>query len=118
MWRLDKLHEMRNARCSLGPTEVCPHLDGGLFDGVWSVPPDQPDLVPAQEALVLNEGLREAGRSLAADSDARFKTWLAESEALATRLEAAVRRQDRDDATACLQRLDASCKGCHEAYRN
>ena len=33
-------------------------------DAKWTVPPDHPDLVPAQEALLLQEGLHEAGRNL------------------------------------------------------
>src|SRR5687767_7758627 len=35
----------------------------------WSVPPDHPDLVPAQEALLLQEGLHEAGRNAGEDYD-------------------------------------------------
>jgi hypothetical protein len=84
----------------------------------WSVPPDHPDIVPAQESLILKEGLREAVRNLTADRNVEFKTWLAETEALAMSLEEAVRRRDAPAATAEFKRLEASCKQCHGKYRN
>jgi protein tyrosine phosphatase (PTP) superfamily phosphohydrolase (DUF442 family)/cytochrome c556 len=84
----------------------------------WSVPPEHPDIVPAQESLILKEGMREAIRNLTADRNTEFKTWLAECEALAMNLEDALARKDPAAATEALQLLEASCKQCHGKYRN
>lgn len=84
----------------------------------WSVPDDHPDLVAQQEALILKEGLRETARNLVEDSDARFKTWLSESEALAEQVEIALRQKDPARATMQMKLLEDSCKRCHGKYRN
>lgn len=84
----------------------------------WQSPPDHPDVVATQEALILREGLRESVRHSTSRFDARFKIWLAEAEAESARLENALKGGDRSIATKCLSSLDASCKQCHTAYRN
>jgi protein tyrosine phosphatase (PTP) superfamily phosphohydrolase (DUF442 family) len=84
----------------------------------WSVPPEHPDLVAEQEAVVVREALREAGRLLTVDFSDEFKTHMAESEAIVSELEDAIRAGRHDDATAQLVRLRQSCNRCHEKFRN
>ncbi|HJQ79740.1 MAG TPA: hypothetical protein VJ828_07280, partial [Lacipirellulaceae bacterium] len=55
-------------------------------DAKWTVPAEHPDIVPAQEALLLQEGLHEAARNLGDGHDAQFKKWLADAESLAIEL--------------------------------
>jgi len=84
----------------------------------WTVPPDHPDLVPAQEALLLQEGLHEAARNLEDEYDEQFKTWLSEAEKLAIGLRAALQE---GDVTATYERsalIEKSCKQCHTQYRD
>jgi hypothetical protein len=85
---------------------------------LWRAPADHPDLVPAQEAVIIKEGLHEIGRMLAADYDEQFATWLRQSEQLAGEMEQAVRANDADRAADRLKALDQSCQRCHVAYRN
>jgi protein tyrosine phosphatase (PTP) superfamily phosphohydrolase (DUF442 family) len=87
-------------------------------DAGWTVPPYHPDIVPAQEALILRETLHESNRNLVADRPAEFKAWLAESEMLAQELEQAVKARDPQHASQILEQLDRSCKQCHGKYRN
>jgi protein tyrosine phosphatase (PTP) superfamily phosphohydrolase (DUF442 family) len=87
-------------------------------DANWSTPPDHPDLAPAQEALLLQEGLHEAGRNLAGEYDEQFKTWLAEAETQAKAVAAALRRQSRVEAAKQFTALEQSCKQCHRKYRD
>jgi hypothetical protein len=84
----------------------------------WRAPVDHPDLVPAQEALIVKEGLHEIGRTMADGYDDQFVEWLRQSERLAAELEQAVRAGDADRAADRLQALDQSCKRCHSAYRD
>jgi hypothetical protein len=84
----------------------------------WRAPHDHPDLMPAQEALIVKEGLHEIGRTMADGYDDQFVEWLRQSERLAAELEQAVRAGDADRAADRLQALDQSCKRCHSAYRD
>jgi protein tyrosine phosphatase (PTP) superfamily phosphohydrolase (DUF442 family) len=84
----------------------------------WSVPPDHPDLVPAQEALLLQEGLHEAGRNLDDGYDEQFETWLASAEAQAIELRAALQAQDGGKASGIAAQVESACKQCHVAYRD
>jgi protein tyrosine phosphatase (PTP) superfamily phosphohydrolase (DUF442 family)/cytochrome c556 len=84
----------------------------------WSVPAEHPDLVAAQEAVILREGLHEAKRNLTADRNAEFRQWLAGAEGLAAELEQTIRQREPDAADATFTLLEASCKKCHAKYRN
>lgn len=84
----------------------------------WSTPQDHPDITPAQEALLLKEGLRESRRHLSAGRDEQFVTWLTEAATLAEALEAAIRLNKTDQAVQQINRLDIACKRCHVKYRN
>lgn len=88
-------------------------------DADWQPPADHPDLIPEQEALLVRESLQEAHR-ITPDGkyNERFQTWLAESERQAEELEAAVKKPDAKAKTHAFQQLEASCKRCHQAYRN
>jgi protein tyrosine phosphatase (PTP) superfamily phosphohydrolase (DUF442 family) len=87
-------------------------------DAKWSVPPDHPDIVPEQEALLLFEGLFEAGRNQDDAPDPQFKKWLAESESAANNLRSDLRKKDLKAATDRLLLLEKSCKQCHQKYRD
>ena len=87
-------------------------------DAAWSVPAGHPDVVPAREALQVEEGLREALRNLSADRDESFRRWLAESEAAARAIKDALNAGDREAAGRHFLRLEQSCKQCHRRYRN
>ncbi len=85
----------------------------------WQTPTDHPDLVPAQEALLVEECFRESLRTLEPrEYDERFRTLLAESEKQAAALRTALEGSDADAKGAAFKLLGASCKSCHEAYRN
>ena len=89
----------------------------------WTAPADQPDLSAVQEALQLKESLHEASRQLsekahAAEYDATFRTWLAESDSVAQTLYESLQTNDHTRATAAFMCLQRSCKQCHKAYRD
>jgi hypothetical protein len=87
-------------------------------DAKWTVPADHPDIVPAQEALLLQEGLHEAGRTAGEDYDEQFKKWLADSEALAIELRSALQAEDKNLGTERVLLIEKSCKQCHIQYRD
>lgn len=87
-------------------------------DAEWKAPAGHPDLVAAQEALLVYEQLRESGRHLTADHNQQFRTWLGESEAMAKRLENALRQADHAMAEKHFAGLQKSCKQCHSKHRD
>ena len=84
----------------------------------WSVPPNHPDLAPATQATLVREQFHEASRLLSGQHDARFKEWLSAAEAGSRDLEAALRGDNKTQATRSFQQLQNACKQCHAAYRN
>jgi protein tyrosine phosphatase (PTP) superfamily phosphohydrolase (DUF442 family) len=84
----------------------------------WSAVEDHPDIVAAQEAIILREGLHETGRHLTADYDQAFANLLAESEAIAIDLEAAIKSGQHAAADQHFNKLITSCKSCHVKYRD
>jgi hypothetical protein len=85
----------------------------------WGVPADHPDLAPAQEALLVQEGLHEAIRTLGnGERDEQFKAWLAAAEALATDLRSDLQAAKGTAASERFTLLEHACKRCHQAYRN
>jgi protein tyrosine phosphatase (PTP) superfamily phosphohydrolase (DUF442 family) len=87
-------------------------------DAKWGVPPDQPDLDPAQEALLLQEALHESNRNLGDAYDEQLKTWLAQIEIEATNLRSDLQKKDSQAANERMILLEKSCKQCHQAYRD
>jgi len=87
-------------------------------DSHWQAPPGHPDLVPAQEALLLKESLHESARNLVEEFDDEFMLWLAEAESQAKSLETALHDNSGDEATQRFQQLEQSCQQCHAKYRN
>ena len=85
---------------------------------VWTTVGDHPDMVAAEEALLLREAFRETRRHVAGDYDERFATLLAESETLAAELESAISRQEFQAADKHLKQLVESCQQCHSVYRD
>jgi protein tyrosine phosphatase (PTP) superfamily phosphohydrolase (DUF442 family) len=96
------------------------------FDGMkavkaanWGVPADHPDIDPAHEALLLNEALRESGRSEEAkDYPADFMKIMDDSIVASAALEAAIRGKDPVKAQQSFAAVQATCGGCHKLYRD
>ncbi|MEQ8788790.1 MAG: hypothetical protein RIC55_20935 [Pirellulaceae bacterium] len=84
----------------------------------WTVPEGHPDIVPAQEALLVRETLHEAGRNLSDQYNDAFRAWLAETEQIAAELESSLRDGDANLASMQFARLDMACKRCHDKHRN
>lgn len=90
----------------------------------WKTPADNPDLVPAQEALQLMEHYREAARlPNHADRPATFREFLKAAEMEAANLEKTMRAAGQQplDATqmeSLYKRSDAACASCHSRYRD
>lgn len=84
----------------------------------WRAPADHSDLAPTQDAVIIREGLHEIGRTMADDYDERFKTWLAECEALAANLQLHLGVGGTPAADHTMVKLNQSCARCHTAYRN
>jgi protein tyrosine phosphatase (PTP) superfamily phosphohydrolase (DUF442 family)/cytochrome c556 len=89
-----------------------------LQASAWKAPAKHPDIVPAQEALLLQEALHEVGRNLVADRDEPFKARLAEADAIAAQLRDDLKKNDTKAASEQLLKLDAACKQCHKKYRD
>jgi hypothetical protein len=87
----------------------------------WKRSAAQPDVDPPHEALQLRELYREAARLPdAGRRDASFIKLLADAEATAGELEAALRASppDAPRANELFGRLRSTCNRCHAAYRN
>jgi hypothetical protein len=82
----------------------------------WTVPASHPDLVPAQEALMLREQYRELAR---VPDTKEYRGWVEESEANAGELEEAIRaKAERAKLDAALAKVQADCARCHKAHRD
>ena len=84
----------------------------------WKVPDEHPDLVPVTEALLVREGLTEAGRHLHRDYPEAFRTLLKQSESDALELTNALTTGDPEKAGLAFSRLEKGCVKCHGEYRN
>ncbi|WDI43534.1 tyrosine-protein phosphatase [Bremerella sp. P1] len=85
----------------------------------WKAPPEHADLDPAQQALLMQEGLHETGRLLMEHQyDAKFRKMLAESESLSKKLKQQIEAHQTSEATKTLKAVKASCSACHSDYRN
>ena len=83
----------------------------------WEVPEGKPDFSASQQALILKEALRESGRLLNND-DAKFRSFFHASEAIAGKLQSALKNNDLKDASILLQHLKKACVDCHKKYRD
>ena len=84
----------------------------------WSAVEEHPDIVAAQEALILREALHETGRHLSGDYAPEFKVLLEESESTAGDLELALKRQQYEAADLHFGQLLKSCRQCHSRHRD
>lgn len=85
----------------------------------WKAPPEHQDLDPAQQALLLQEGLHESGRLLPEDKfDAKYRTMLRETERLILQMKKQIEAGQNGAATASLKKVKAACSACHQDYRN
>ena len=84
----------------------------------WRVPSNHADIDLPHEALQLREQFREAGRLPKMGPE--WERLLREAEAAATDLETALRAPSVDRATAeqRFNRVNATCKLCHERFRD
>jgi len=89
-----------------------------LHDTGWKLLPDHPDLVPVQEALLVREGLHEAGRQLETEVEPELREWLGEAEKTAQAVEDSLKRNEHPVAKEAFKRMTESCKQCHAKYRN
>src|SRR5262249_2563 len=82
-------------------------------------PADHPDGDPPPEALLLAEHFREAARlpEVAGRSE-EFRRRLAEAEAGASRLEAALRSTDVAAAESAFKSAEGTCAACHARFRD
>ncbi|MBI3860391.1 MAG: cytochrome c [Planctomycetia bacterium] len=88
-------------------------------DAGWRTPPGQPDVAPAQSALLVREGLHEALRTTPGDRyDDAFREMMSAAEALAAQVETALRESNPKAASAGMKALETSCKQCHVKFRN
>lgn len=85
----------------------------------WNAPPEHADLDPAQQALLVQEGLHETGRLLKESQyDAKFRQMLVETEVLSKKLKQQIEAGQKSGASNTLSALKASCSACHSEYRN
>lgn len=88
-----------------------------IRDAQWLALADHPDIAPEQEALLLVEGLHEAGRN-AGDYDERFRAWLGSAENDATSLRSSLRDKDLNAASHHMLRIEKACTQCHQRFRD
>jgi len=86
----------------------------------WQVPPDHPDLVPAQEAKILAEMQAALTGVLSAEqqADADFVRLLLASQTESQALQAALESGDAAGAEQRYAALKKACSACHDSYRN
>jgi len=84
----------------------------------WQPPASHPDILPAHESLLLEEGLRESARHAGSDAAPSLRTKLETAEAIARELRSALLRQDAAIADRHFHRLRESCRNCHSQHRN
>jgi hypothetical protein len=87
-------------------------------DGGWGPLAEHPDIVAAQEAIIVREAFHEAGRNLGAGFDDEFRAWLLGAETLAAELETQLKESDAAGATRTMSRMEATCAECHARHRN
>lgn len=87
-------------------------------DCKWKVPADHPDMKPATESLLVEEGLTECLRLMKNEQPRRFRELMQQSVTQATELAAAVKLGNTAAADKLLQQLTGSCKACHQEFRN
>jgi protein tyrosine phosphatase (PTP) superfamily phosphohydrolase (DUF442 family) len=79
----------------------------------------RPDLLPAQQALLLKEALRESARHPSDGFGAEFTAWLSDAATLAQNLEDSLRsKRSADEVARAFRALERSCNRCHKKYRN
>ena len=93
----------------------------------WQSPADHPDLSPTHEVLLLREHFTELARAEdTADAATEFRQLLAESEALARRLEeslsvtaeAASRPVSHERSNRLVKEISHACTACHRKFRD
>jgi protein tyrosine phosphatase (PTP) superfamily phosphohydrolase (DUF442 family) len=83
----------------------------------WNPPAGPADKTPAQQSVLLWEGLRESRRVIG-NTDDTLVEYMDEAIANAAALRDALEARRPEAATEAYKKLEASCLQCHEAYRN
>ena len=84
----------------------------------WQGSPTDAGVVPHRVALLISEDLTECARHLTGEYEAEIRTLMEASAVAASRLTAALRDEDRQQASENLSLLGRSCSRCHVSYRN
>ena len=87
----------------------------------WAAPPDHPDVVPAREALMALEGMREAARlGKAAERPEAFRKHLEVCTQALERLETGLRSVPPDGTAleSGQKAVSESCSACHRQFRD
>lgn len=89
-------------------------------DAGWRPPPDHPDLVPEQEALLIEESFHEAIRRRDRDGGehARLLDAMRRSESDAVQLRRSLADGDHEAAAERMRSLKSRCQRCHETFRH
>ncbi len=86
----------------------------------WETPETHPDIVVAQEALILAQLLHDSAGMLPAEhqEDREFERLMEESAEFADALLQATQKGDKEQLEDHYRDLATSCKNCHRDYRN
>ena len=84
----------------------------------WEIPENDPDLAPAQLALLLREWFHELARNPQEGYDPLMLEELQQAESVALELENAFKNKNRDLMSSSFLQLEESCKKCHASFRN
>lgn len=93
------------------------HL-GMCMKAGWKAPPEHPDLAPAQEALLVREGLHEARRLLSPQHAKELGAAMSAAEKVAAELQTAIEANEPRRATSAYEQLRRSCTDCHKKHRD
>jgi protein tyrosine phosphatase (PTP) superfamily phosphohydrolase (DUF442 family) len=124
-WQLTAAQQSKGLRDLM--IRISRHFDNieGMAKRAWTVNPDHPDVDPANESAILRN-LFEQARELpevqehAVDFRDRLSNAIKQSTELreAYTSQRATQSSDSSQSTAAFAALEASCTGCHAAYRN
>lgn len=85
----------------------------------WKKSPDHPDIDPPHQALQFRELVSDLNRTAYVKSKPEsFRGWMSETASAASDLEIALRGADPAAADRAHARIEASCRACHDDFRN
>ena len=86
----------------------------------WQADPDQPDVTPTHQSLMLLEQLKELPRTIASDQVKKplFLNALNATTQHASQLQRELRKSDWDSASKSFEKIRVSCVDCHVDFRD